>query len=95
MQKGSVVAVKTIAGEEIIGRLAEDYTGNSVSLKRALVVMFTPNQTIGLVPYMMSLDEGDTFEIAATAISVKPCKPSKKFEDGYLQQTSGIQLVKP
>ena len=97
MQKGSIVVVKTLAGEEVIGRLASDYVSENetVSLKQAFAVMFTPNQTIGLVPFMMSADDGSVVEIRKTALAVYPRTASKRFEDGYLQQTSSIQLVKP
>ena len=100
----NVKVIKLLSGEEIITRiiskdedkhihLADD--GHTI-LDRPRVIVAQPQQDgslgIGLIPYV-AVDPEGTFKIKNSAIVGEAEKVREDLEKGYLQQTSGLQLV--
>ncbi len=87
-------AFKLMGGEEVIGTVVEE-TDTYVVLEKALGLLAQPGTsgvTIALVPYMMSNQKAESFRFERTAI-VCTTELAKELEDGYIAQTSTIDLT--
>lgn len=84
---GEIVTLKTIGGEEIVGKLVEEKDAQ-YELGTPLLVSATP-QGIGLVPYMFSGNPEKNVPIYKHAIcSILNTDPN--FADQYIQATTGL-----
>jgi hypothetical protein len=84
-----IVTVRTTAGEEIVGKLAEMGTDTIVLTRpRALV----PTQSgVNLVPFMFT-SGSDNLTIYKNALLTAPVATDKDAADLYIQRTTGIAL---
>jgi len=87
---------KLISGEEIVARVQEE-TPTTFVLKsvRALVIHPAANgqMQVGMMPWSAGVPDGNV-TLYKTGILGTPEEPlPKQLEDGYLSQTSGIQLA--
>ena len=95
---GEVVAVKLVNDTEIIGRL-ESIEGSTYTFKRPVIIhmMKMQNNETGLtfVPFTLSVDESQTFEIDYSQMLFKPVQPRADITKEYVRITTGIELVTP
>lgn len=84
-----VISIKTIASEEIVGRLVEE-TETYIILNKPLAFMMGP-QGLGLVPYMFSAPQDAKIKIKGIAIA-SIVKTDSTIAKQYTQQTSGLVI---
>ena len=86
---------KLVSGEEIIAKVvSENETTYLVSDVRTLVMQPTgPGQMgIALVPWVATMADQE-LPLKKTHVMVENKNVPKQLEDGYLQETTGIQLA--
>lgn len=91
----STTILKLVSGEEVIGKIVEWKTDSVVLTSiRSLVMQPTgPGQMgIAMIPWMATDADGE-HEIEDKDIMGRNTEVPKQLEDGYLQQTSGIQIA--
>ena len=92
---GKVVAVKLITGEEIIATLKETLDPANYTFERARILNLgrdaNGNMGYGLMPWIHSNMDGSITVSREHVIAM--IQPVKQIEDGYMQETSGIQLA--
>lgn len=90
--------LKLTSGEELIAKVEKIDGGYTVTNPLAIQVVGVDQDGMGLqirmLPYMITRQEG-TFTLFDHAVAMPPLETAKAMEDQYLQQTSGIQLIKP
>lgn len=87
---GEVVTIKIISGAEIIAKLMEE---TALSYKLSKPMVLSVGQTgIALMPYILSVDPEKTVEMSKSNVCMI-APTDKQFSDGYLQNTTGINLV--
>jgi hypothetical protein len=87
---GEVVTMKIISGAEIIAKLVEE-TPTHYKLSKPMVLNIS-QQGIALMPYILSVDP--EVQVEMTKSNVCMIAPTEKqFSDGYVQNTTGIQLA--
>lgn len=89
-----IKAFKLISGEEVLGKVIGEGSDHVV-LEDALALHAQPGpqgMQIGLIPFMMSNTTAREIQFERSAI-VCSTEPSKELQDGYLQQTSSIDLT--
>lgn len=85
-----VVTIKTVSGEEIVGRLVQS-KANSFLISKPLVVMAT-QQGLGLGPLAFTINPDTKVEINSSAVLFM-AKTDAEMAKQYASSTSGIQLV--
>lgn len=83
-------------GEEIVGRLVEE-NDEYVVLGKIRVMAMQPvgpgQMQVAMIPWTVGMPEGD-IKVYRTTIAGEPNEAlPKNLEDGYLQNTSGLQLA--
>ncbi len=87
----TVVVIKLISGEDVIGKLVEDRTDEVVlTLNDARYIMPT-EKGIGLMPIMIANPEAQ-LSINRSAIAINEITVVAELEKAYLSQTSGLDL---
>lgn len=87
----TVIAIKLISGEDIIGKLVSNRTDNEIiTLDDARVIAPTQNG-IGLMPVMMANPEAQ-ISINRCAIAVNEISIVSELEKAYLAQVSKLDL---
>lgn len=90
VQANDTVTLKTLSGEEVIGRLTE-MTDQSITLHKPLAIMMGP-QGFGLGPFVVSASQAAEVTInRATILTV--VNTDKMVADQYTKQTTGIHLA--
>lgn len=91
----TVLLVKLQSGEEVVGRIKKE-DDTSYTLSNARLLMVQPDQSgqmsIGMIPWIVGAPDSDVV-MQKSQISGRIVNVPKAFEDGYLQQTSGIQFA--
>lgn len=86
---GSVVSFKTIAGEEVIGKVVECHD-ETLIIYKPMIILPSANG-IGLLNYMITIDEDAEIEF-----NHEPIMALHKSADGvtkaYIEKTSGLIL---
>lgn len=91
LQKGkSVVCIKLVTGEELIGRYV-DSSDTAVYLEKPFSLIMQDRE-LGMMPYCISAADG-TFGINLHNIVSLPAKVSKNFEEGWVHHTSNIKIA--
>ena len=89
----TVVTIKTISGDEYIGRLVENNEENKeygiITLSNPLVIIHTP-QGIALMKGVFSSDKDVPFFI--NSLAVPPIETNNEFTTAYIKETSGLVL---
>ncbi len=99
MTEGDIIWVKLVSGEELVARYVgtdKDTDWMKIIKPRVLVVQPTPDgQGMGVVmmPYAVGIPESNVSLQSSKIMSMNSDPLPKGLEDGYLQQTSGIQLA--
>jgi len=90
-----IALMKLVSGEEVIAKVTEN-TENTLTIKNARVLIMQPTGPgqVGLVmvPWMATVPD-DEIPLRKVDIMHRATNVPKELEDGYLQQTSGIQLA--
>lgn len=94
-QQGDVIVLKTVSGDEVIGKLVEKKTDGTLVVKKALAMnlVMGPNGQggVAMVPFMVGADEDATLSFAKEHV-VTSAKAQQAAAAGYIQQTSGIAV---
>ena len=95
--QGDIVSLRLNSGEEVIGRF-DASTITSVSMLRPVILvtqMVSENQaSMGLMPFMGSLDESQTVDISRGAIAAGPVATKADVANVYRNATSSIAVPK-
>jgi len=92
-----IVLLKLQNGEEIIGRVVLD-TDDDLVLEKIRAMTIAPTQasqgqlTVGMMPWMIGLPDGKVRIPKTTIMGTPQERLPKSLEDGYLQNTTGLQL---
>lgn len=89
----SIVTIKLISGEEIVGKQI-DRTIDSVTLAKPIQIGMQQvgNQMgLGFMPVLGSV-EGDSIKFYFSGMSIRPIKTGSNVRDNYLQATTGLVL---
>ena len=86
---GDPVTVKLSSSEEIIATFVEQ-TDDTFTVEKA-VILIQSQQGVGMMPWMMSAEEGAISLNKNSIIAV--CKTNSDVAKAYKENTSSIQLV--
>ncbi len=89
-KKGDVITIKLVSTEEVIAEVIEDNEEEMV-VKRPMTLVVS-SKGMGLQPYMITPEIQERLHFHKQNIFAMS-KTAKDFTDGYLQQTSGIQIA--
>ena len=87
----SIKCFKLISGEDIIGNITV-LTEDEFQVEKPLQIALT-EAGYATIPFMPFL--AGPLKVRLCAMVVEPQDVSKKTEDSYISQTSGIQIVTP
>lgn len=92
--KREIKVFKLLSGEEIIAHTYCTYFSWTLEKPRAVIMAPGPQGTVGvgIVPWIASNVDG-TFKVNDSHI-ITTTDPNENLKTEYLQQTTGIQLVK-
>ena len=87
-----LVTLKTISGDEIIGRLVETTNEEKelglIKLSEPFAIILT-QQGAGLMPLLIA-SKSKEIPIFMSALLTPPIEANKEIEDAYIKQTSGL-----
>jgi hypothetical protein len=86
----SVFSFKTVYGEEIISRIAEE-TDTELVLMKPLTLVATPNGGMGLSVCMFSTEAQTNVRLNKSAI-VMTASTAQQIANQYLEQTTGLRI---
>jgi len=86
-----LVTIRTVSGEEIIGKLVED-NDKFISLNKPRALVAT-QKGAALAPFLFTTDV-EVIPFAKHSLMTGPLPTGKEVSDLYLQQTTGIALAK-
>lgn len=89
-KKGDVITIKLISAEELIAEVLEDNEEDIVVKKPMTLIV--GSKGMGLQPYMITPEFQDRLHFHKQNI-LSMAKTAKDFSDGYLGQTSGIEIA--
>lgn len=101
MEKGEVIAVKTVSNEEVVAKLSSEQDDHFVLEKARVLVMQQMQDgsvSLGMLPFMASANnpefttESDV-KLYKKDIMGEVLSVPEALEKAYLQQVSGIKLV--
>lgn len=95
-ENNSIVTIKLISGEEIVGKQV-DRTIDAVTLAKPIQIGMQQvgNQMgLGFMPVLGSVD-GDNIKFYFSGMSIRPVKTGKNVEDNYRQATNDSGLILP
>lgn len=89
ISEGTVVTIKLITSEELIGKLKEE-TETHYTIDRPLTLVMS-SKGLGLQPWLFTVDMENSVRLPKDKVLV--IAPTlKEMSDNYLQGTSGIAL---
>lgn len=89
LDKGDIVSIKLLTGEEILGRF-ETITDTEIHVKKPCTLAMG-QQGMGIVPWMMTTQPEITKLNKATVIAYAPT--DKEIARAYTEATSSIKLA--
>ena len=89
-KKGDVITIKLTSAEEVIAEVLED-NEEDIVVKKPMTLVIS-SKGMGLQPYMITPEIQERLHFHKQNIFAMT-KTAKDFTDGYLQQTSGIQIA--
>ena len=89
-KKGDVITIKLTSAEELIAEVVED-NEEDIVVKRPMTFIVC-SKCMGLQPYMITPELQERLHFHKQNIFAMS-KTAKDFSDGYLGQTSGIQIA--
>lgn len=93
----TVIHVKVIGGEELLGTLSDNEFEGYLTLKNVRALMAQPmgqgQVGLGMLPYLMGNPDAEV-KIRSDMIIGEPVNgPPKALEDSYLEQISGLTFA--
>lgn len=91
-EQGTIVAVKLISGDEIVGKI-ERINETELVVSKPIAIGLSP-QGVGFAPFMLSADEdvSITFKLEQVITYVQA---REEIKNAYIQSTSGITPAGP
>ena len=94
-KKDDVVVLKTVSGDEVIGRFVEKKSDGTIVLRKALVMNLIMGQNgqggVAMVPFMVGADETASLPFTPQHV-ITSASAQKAAAAGYIQQTTGIAV---
>lgn len=94
-KKDDVIVLKTVSGDEVIGRFVEKKEDGALVIRKALVMnlMMGPNGQggVAMVPFMVGIEEDTSLPFKPQHV-ITSAKAQQAAAAGYIQQTSGIAV---
>ena len=90
LKLNDIVTIKLKRGEELIGKLVNENTGDVIEVKRPLIVMMS-EQGFGLMPFMLTASPDATVAIDRSQV-VGYAKTIEQVAAEYIKQTTGLHL---
>jgi hypothetical protein len=90
MAVNDIVTVKMVGGDEVIGKLLDERTGDYVELGKPLVVMMA-QQGFGLAPYILTAGPDASAQLDRRHI-ISIVKTFDSVAKQYIKQTSNILI---
>lgn len=94
-KKDEVIVLKTVSGDEIIGKFVERKDDGTLVIKKALVMnlIMGPNGQggVAMVPFMVGCEENANLSFKPDHV-ITSAKAQQAAAAGYIQQTSGIAI---
>jgi hypothetical protein len=92
----SMVMLKLITGEVVMGKLKEDIDGN-ITLEKPMTLMLDPMQGgVGMIPYDAIYTQEEQEEASwRSEVIMHDMKVHSTFEEAYIKQTTGIETTAP
>lgn len=92
-----IVLLKLKTGEELIAKVVDNGDEDAIEIDEPRIIAVQPTQngaSFGLAPWLpWILGSGNPIRIEKQDLLLDPIEDlPKDIEDGYLQQTSGIQI---
>lgn len=88
IELNSVVTVKMVGGDEVVGKLLDERTDNYIELSKPLLVMMA-QQGFGFVPYVLTAGPDCTVKLDARHV-ITYTKTYDEVRSVYIKQTTGI-----
>jgi hypothetical protein len=88
--KGDVLNLKLMSGEEIIARLDEDRPSEYVLIK-PMALINTPNGGLGMMPAPIASDHVSPVMLNKHAVAFH-CKCEQSLASQYMEKTTGITM---
>lgn len=85
--KGTIVAVKLISGDEIVGKI-EELNTDSLVLAKPIAIGLS-SQGVGFAPFMLSAVDNATLTFKFEKI-ITYTQAREEIKNAYIQSTSGI-----
>ena len=86
-EKGTIVAVKLISGDEIVGKI-ERLNATELVVSRPIAIGLSP-QGVGFAPFMLSAAEDATLTFKLEQV-ITYVQAREEIKNAYIQSTSGI-----
>lgn len=94
-KKDDVIVLKTVSGDEVIGKFVEKKSDGSISIRRPLtmnLVMGPGGQGgVAMVPFMVGIEDNATLSFSKEHV-IAVAKAQSAAANGYIQQTSGLTI---
>ncbi len=95
VKRDDIAVIKTVSGEEVIGRVVEASESSGISLRKPLTMQLVmgPNSQggVAMVPFMLGADDIESVQFAKEhVVAVSKARPDAA--SSYIQQTSGITI---
>ncbi len=87
---GDTVSFKLASGEEIVAKLDETKT-DSYTLKKPMVLIMQQDGSMGLAPFMFSVNPDAKFNMLKSTVSCV-AKTEKEIANQYVATTSGVVI---
>lgn len=90
-----VVAIRTISGEEIIGKLVEE-TADSLTLAKPILVQLQMMQqggaAISFAPFSLARDDASNATFYRAALLTHPAEARDDIRANYIKATTGLDI---
>lgn len=90
---GTIVAVKLISGDEIVGKI-EILNAKELVIAKPIAIGLSPQQGIGFAPFMLSAEEDATLTFKLEQV-ITYVQAREEIKNAYIQSTSGITPAGP
>ena len=91
-EKGTIIAVKLITGEEIVGKL-ERLNATEIVVAKPIAIGLSP-QGVGFAPFMVSASDDVSLTFRLEHV-VTYAQARDEIKNAYIQSTSNITPAKP
>lgn len=95
VEKGSIVAMKLVTGDEIIAKVVAYNVGaNTLTISKPIAVGMATNGTVAFIPYMLGSPEDAEITFNMNHV-VTHVNARDELKNAYIQNTTGIVTAGP